>query len=222
MSARNLLGIGMTSQRTRDRLIDRLREQGIADERVLGVLASTPRHIFIDEALAHRAYEDTALPIGHGQTISQPFVVALMTQALLAKSPRTVLEIGTGCGYQTAVLASLVERVYTVERIAALHTKARGHLAELKALNVQARLGDGYEGWTVHAPYDAIIVTAAPPAVPEALLEQLAPDGRLIVPVGRDGVQSLTVIDREDEVFVERVEEHVRFVPLLKGVDSAR
>ena len=220
--AKHLQGIGMTSQRTRDRLIDRLRDQGIVDERVLSVLARTPRHIFIDEALAHRAYEDTALPIGHGQTISQPFVVALMTQAVMAVSPRTILEIGTGCGYQTSVLAALADRIYSVERIAALHSKARGHLAELRVNNVQTLLGDGYQGWSANAPYDAIIVTAAPPSVPEALKAQLAPGGRLIVPVGSDGVQALTVIDRQDDGFVEHIEEHVRFVPLLKGVDSVR
>ena len=213
----DLKGIGMTSQRTRDRLVNRLREQGIQREDVLAQIGSVPRHIFVDEALAHRAYEDTALPIGHGQTISQPFVVALMTELLLEVAPRSVLEIGTGCGYQTAVLARLCERVYTVERIAALEPRARERFAAMGLRNVVSRVGDGYEGWSQHAPFDAIIVTAAPPAVPPKLLEQLAPGGRLIVPVGGGDVQELKVIDRTEEGIEERVHEYVRFVPLKAG-----
>jgi len=210
----------MTSQRTRDRLVERLREQGIHHAGVLQVLSSLPRHFFIDEALAHRAYEDTALPIGLGQTISQPFVVALMTQVLLEQPRARVLEIGTGCGYQTAVLSALVERVYTVERIDALLAKARGHFGELRLRNVSTLLGDGYQGWATNAPFDGIIVTAAPPSIPDALLEQLAPGGRLVVPVGGEGAQSLTVIDRQEDGFVQHVAEQVRFVPLLQGVQK--
>ncbi len=214
----DLKGIGMTSQRTRDRLVRRLREQGIQREDVLAQIGSVPRHIFVDEALAHRAYEDTALPIGHGQTISQPFVVALMTELLLEVAPRSVLEIGTGCGYQTAILARLCERVYTVERVAALEPRARERFAAMRLRNVVCRVGDGYEGWSQYAPFDAIIVTAAPPAVPPRLLEQLAPGGRLVVPVGGGDVQELKVIDRTEDGFEEHVHERVRFVPLKTGI----
>ncbi len=217
MSEVNLSGIGMTSQRTRNRLVARLAEQGIEDERVLQRIATVPRHIFVDEALAHRAYEDTALPIGLGQTISQPFVVALMTQLIMAGAPRSVLEIGTGCGYQTAVLAGLVERVYTVERIEELLKKARSRFAALRMRNIHARLGDGYEGWPVQAPFDAIIATAAPATVPDALLKQLVPGGRLVVPVGGEGVQELRVIEAVDDGWQESVHEQVRFVPMLPG-----
>ncbi len=218
MSNFDLSGIGMTSQRTRDRLVQRLRDQGIQDENVLGQIAAVPRHIFIDEALAHRAYEDTALPIGHGQTISQPFIVALMTQLVLNKTRPRVLEVGTGCGYQTAILAGLCEEVYTVERIEALLHKTRQRFSALGLRNIQVRHGDGYEGWTRFAPFDAILVAAAPAEVPQALLEQLAPGGRLVLPVGGDGVQELRVIDLTDEGLVESVHEYVRFVPLKKGV----
>jgi protein-L-isoaspartate(D-aspartate) O-methyltransferase len=213
----DLKGIGMTSQRTRDRLVARLRERGISNERVLAQIGAIPRHIFIDEALAHRAYEDTALPIGHGQTISQPFIVALMTQLLLERGPQRVLEIGTGCGYQTAILANLCRKVFTIERIEALMPKAKRRFEALGLRNVVAKIGDGYEGWEVHAPFDGIIVTAAPPQVPPALLTQLAEGGRMIVPVGGEGVQELKVIDRTAEGFVEHVHEYVRFVPLVSG-----
>ena len=215
---RDLEGIGMTSRRTRDRLIARLRDRGISDEGVLAAIGSVPRHIFIDEALAHRAYEDTALPVGHGQTISQPFVVALMTQTLLARNPRHVLEVGTGTGYQTAVLAALVHRVLTVERIEALHARARQRLDGLGLDNVRYRLGDGYEGWPAESPFDAILVTAAPREVPQVLLDQLADNGRLVVPVGGDDVQELRVIDRFGDELQMRTVEYVRFVPLLKGI----
>ena len=166
MSRFDLRGIGMTSQRTRDRLVVRLRERGIENERVLGQVASIPRHIFIDEALAHRAYEDTSLPIGHGQTISQPFIVALMTQLLLEVNPLRVLEIGTGCGYQTAILAQLCRKIFSIERIDALHPGAKERLNALGLRNAVTKVGDGYEGWAVHAPFDGIIVTAAPTEVP--------------------------------------------------------
>ena len=214
----NLQGIGMTSQRTRDRLVSRLREQGIDNEKVLAQIGTVPRHIFIDEALAHRAYEDTALPIGHGQTISQPFIVALMTQLLLEVSPQRVLEVGTGCGYQTSLLANLVDKVYTVERIPDLLPKAKARFGALGMRNVLSRVGDGYAGWPVHAPFDAIIVTAAPKEVPLELLAQLDSGGRLVVPVGGDEVQELRVIDQTPQGFVERVHDQVRFVPLMSGV----
>ena len=214
----DLQGIGMTSQRTRDRMVARLREQGILDERVLGAMAQVPRHIFIDEALAHRAYEDTALPIGQGQTISQPFVVAFMTQLLMQVSPRRVLEVGTGCGYQTAILARLVDKVFTIERIAALAPRAKARLDVLGARNVTDIVGDGYEGWAVQAPFDGIVVTAAPAAVPPKLLEQLAEGGRMILPVGADDAQHLKVVDRTEDGFVEQTVDEVRFVPLMQGV----
>ncbi len=218
MSASDRQGIGMTSQRTRDRLVQRLRDKGIADERVLEQIGSVPRHLFIDEALAHRAYEDVALPIGHGQTISQPFVVARMTELLLEAAPQRVLEIGTGCGYQTAVLAALFDRVWTVERIAPLAERARERLGGLGVRNVRFKVGDGYEGWAANAPYDAIIVTAAPETVPDALTGQLADGGRLVIPVGRARQQTLSVVDRRDGDTQARVDDYVRFVPLVKGV----
>jgi protein-L-isoaspartate(D-aspartate) O-methyltransferase len=217
MSDFDLQGIGMTSRRTRDRLAARLREQGISNERVLALIAETPRHIFIDEALAHRAYEDTALPIGHGQTISQPFVVALMTQLLMEVNPRRVLEIGTGCGYQTAILARLCDKVFTIERVEALVPRAQERFAALGLRNVISKVGDGHEGWEVHAPFDGIIVTAAPPQIPEKLLAQLAEGGRMVVPVGAEGVQQLKVIDRTPDGLEESTRESVRFVPLLTG-----
>ena len=213
----DLRGIGMTSQRTRDRLVKRLREHGITDERVLDVIGTIPRHIFIDEAMAHRAYEDTALPIGHGQTISQPFIVALMTQTLLNRARDRVLEIGTGSGYQTAVLAALVKRVFTVERIAPLIERARDRFRALKLRNVRVKYDDGTMGWSEQGPFDGIIVTAAARSVPEALLEQLAVGGRMVIPVGDDNVQELKVIDRTEEGLREDRLEYVRFVPLLRG-----
>ncbi len=217
MSQFDLRGIGMTSQRTRDRLVQRLREHGIDDERVLSVIGAVPRHIFIDEALSTRAYEDTALPIGHGQTISQPFIVALMTKALLNKPRERVLEIGTGSGYQTAVLAALVKRVFTVERIAPLIERARERFRAMKLRNVRVKYDDGNLGWPDQGPFDGIIVTAAARSVPAALLEQLAVGGRLVIPVGDDRTQELKVIDKTEEGFHEESLEYVRFVPLLRG-----
>ena len=211
-------GIGMTSQRTRERLIQRLYEEGLSNARVLEVIRRTPRHLFVDEALAHRAYEDTALPIGHNQTISQPYMVGRMTELLLAAGPLDkVLEIGTGSGYQTAVLAQLVERVFSVERIQVLQDRAKERLAELKLRNVVFRWGDGWEGWNALGPYNGIIVTAAAAQVPQALLDQLAPGGRLVIPVGSGDVQQLLVIVREEDGFSRHVLDAVRFVPLLNG-----
>lgn len=214
-------GIGMTSQRTRERLIERLKEQGITNQRVMDVMRVTPRHLFLDEALSHRAYEDTALPIGHGQTLSQPYVVALMTEILLSLGPRQkVLEIGTGSGYQTAILAQLVGQVYSVERIKPLLDKARERLRKLGLRNVRLYHSDGGFGFPDNAPYDAILSAAAPHEVPEELLHQLAPDGVLVIPVGPGDEQELRVITRDGDSsnFEERVAEQVRFVPLLSGV----
>ena len=209
-------GIGMTSQRTRDRLIRRLREEGIRDDRVLEAIRNVPRHMFVDEALSSRAYEDTALPIGHGQTISQPYIVALMTQALLAgERPKKVLEVGTGSGYQTAVLANLADEIYSVERIEPLMKLARRRLREIGCRNVHIRLSDGSWGWKEHAPYDGIIVTAAPAEVPPALLEQLVPGGRLIIPVGGPSMQELLLVQRTDKGLTQERLELVNFVPLV-------
>ena len=211
-------GIGMTSQRTRERLIQRLYEEGLSNGQVLEVIRRTPRHLFVDEALAHRAYEDTALPIGHNQTISQPFMVARMTGLLLAGGPLDkVMEIGTGSGYQTAVLAQLVERVFSVERIQSLQERAKERLVELNLRNVVFRWGDGWEGWPALAPYNGIIVTAAAAQVPQALLEQLAPGGRLVIPVGAGEEQQLMLIVRDGERYARQVLDPVRFVPLLSG-----
>lgn len=211
-------GIGMTSQRTRERLIQRLYEEGLSNAHVLEVIRRTPRHLFVDEALAHRAYEDTALPIGHNQTISQPYMVGRMTELLLAAGPLDkVLEIGTGSGYQTAVLAQLVERVFSVERIQGLQDRAKERLLELELRNVVFRWGDGWEGWSALAPYNGIIVTAAASTVPQALLDQLAPGGRLVIPVGNGVEQQLLLIMREEHGFSRQVLDAVRFVPLLNG-----
>ncbi len=220
-------GIGMTSQRTRDRLIQRLRDQGITNQRVLNAIRDTPRHLFLDEALAHRAYEDTALPIGHKQTLSQPYIVARMTELLVEHKmpdqgpPRKVLEIGTGSGYQATILAQLVDRVYTIERIQPLLVRARDLLRRLGYRNVIAALSDGDFGWEDYAPYDAIISTAAPREVPQDLLRQLAPGGILVIPVGPEGHQELRVIirDGDSQNFTEDVVEKVRFVPLLSGIE---
>ncbi|MDX5373362.1 MAG: protein-L-isoaspartate(D-aspartate) O-methyltransferase [Pseudomonadaceae bacterium] len=211
-------GIGMTSQRTRERLIERLYEEGLSNPHVLEVIRRTPRHLFVDEALAHRAYEDTALPIGHNQTISQPYIVGRMTELLLAGGPLDkVLEIGTGSGYQTAVLAQLVERVFSVERIQGLQDRAKERLAELRLRNVVFRWGDGWEGWNALGPYNGIIVTAAAAEVPQALLDQLAIGGRLVIPVGAGDVQELLLIVREEDGYSRHVLDLVRFVPLLNG-----
>ena len=214
----NLSGIGMTSQRTRERLLGRLIDQGIDSMEVLDIIRSTPRHIFLDEALSHRAYEDVALPIGHSQTISQPYVVAKMTEALLKSGPLdTVLEIGTGCGYQTAVMAQLAQTVYTVERIKPLLDKAKRNLKLLKLRNINFRHGDGSAGWANNGPYDAIITTAAPQQVPRELFEQLKEGGRLVIPVGGDNQQELQLITRHGREFTAEVLDAVRFVPLLVG-----
>ena len=213
-------GIGLTSQRVRDRLVAQLREMGITSETVLEIISTTPRHLFVDEALASRAYENNALPIGFGQTISQPYVVAAMTQLLLETGPlERVLEIGGGCGYQSAVLSRLASQVYTVERIAALANRLRGRLHELKIGNVRVRHGDGRLGWSVHAPFDAVLVAAAAPAIPQALLEQLAPGGRAVMPVGRQGEQILTLFKRTEAGIEEIPLQRVSFVPLLENVD---
>lgn len=213
-----LLGIGFTSRRTRERLVRRLADAGISDQRVLAAIAETPRHIFVDEALAHRAYEDTALPIGHGQTISQPYVVARMTEALIADGiPDSVLEIGTGCGYQAAILARLVPRVYSVERIRPLLERARERLRRLKLTNVQLKHADGSFGWPEKGPFSGILAAAAPRSVPEGLLEQLAVDGRLVIPVGEGDVQDLVLIRRTTGGFERESLARVRFVPLVSG-----
>ncbi len=212
------VGQGMTSQRVRDRLVERLRETGIRDENVLNAIRTVPRHLFVDEALATRAYEDTALPIGHGQTISQPWVVARMTEALLLDAaPKKVLEIGTGSGYQAAVLAALGLEVYTVERIGDLLRQARKRLRQL-GMNVRSKHDDGRIGWPEHAPYDAIIVTAGAPALVNALIEQLAVGAHLVAPVGGAASQSLVKLTkREDGGVDEQVLAPVVFVPLLSG-----
>ena len=219
MNTANHSGIGMTSARTRDRLVQRLREQGITDLRVLERIRAVPRHIFVDEALASRAYEDTALPIGWGQTISQPFIVAKMTEALLQGGPlRKVLEVGTGCGYQTAVLAPLVERVYSIERVEPLVKRARQRLKELQVRNIRLKHGDGLKGWPTQAPFDGMLVAAAPLTVPEALATQLAIGGRLIVPVGPEGQQLLLRLTRRESGLHREVLCPVAFVPLLSGL----
>ena len=208
----------MTSARTRERLVQRLKEQGIRSEAVLERIRSVPRHLFVDEALASRAYEDTALPIGHGQTISQPFIVARMTEALLdGLDGDTVLEIGTGCGYQTAVLAPFVKRVYSVERVGDLLRKTRQRLRDLNIYNVQFRPGDGWQGWKKYAPYAGIIVAAAASELPEALLAQLAPGGRLVIPIGPPGRQELMLVIRQADHFEQRSLGAVSFVPLVHG-----
>jgi len=218
-----LQGVGMTSRRTRERLIQRLQEDGIKDARVLDAIRNVPRHLFIDEALAHRAYEDTALPIGFSQTISQPYVVARMTELLLAEGvPEKALEIGTGCGYQTAVLAEIIPRIFTVERIAPLLAKAKQRFSQLGLKQVRAQCSDGSLGWPEKGPYNAILSAAAPYSVPQELLDQLAPDGRLVIPVGGDEVQELQLISRlgdSNEFDVVSIEP-VRFVPLLTGVKA--
>ncbi len=218
LSKPNLNGIGMTSQRTRERLIGRLMEQGIKNHRVMDVMRTTARHIFLDEALSHRAYEDVALPIGYGQTISQPYIVARMTEALVNTGEvNRVLEIGTGCGYQTAVMAHLSKEVYSVERIRPLLERARKNLKVLDIRNVELKHADGSLGWPEKGKFDAIITTAAPQQVPNDLLEQLAEGGRLIIPVGGEAGQELRLITRRGDEYTIEVLSKVRFVPLLAG-----
>ena len=208
----------MTSMRTRERLIERLMKEGISNRAVLDAVRNMPRHIFVDEALASRAYEDTALPIGHGQTISQPYIVARMTEVLVSDGPlNKVLEIGTGCGYQTAILARLVKQVYSVERIKALLNQSRNRFLELNLNNISVRYNDGSWGWPEHAPYDGIIVTAAPLEVPTELIEQLEIGGRMVIPVGERSTQHLLLIRRTSNGYEEEVLEKVRFVSLLGG-----
>lgn len=214
----NHRGIGMTSQRTRNRLILRLKKQGITNLDVLTVMKNLPRHMFVDEALASRSYEDTALPIGHGQTISQPFIVAIMTEIMLADLPRKkVLEVGTGSGYQTAVLSQLVEQVFSVERISLLQNQAHERFQKLQLHNIKLKHSDGSWGWQQHAPYDGIMVTCGSEQIPDELLRQLAPEGRLLIPVGDGAGQSLRVIDRNGDMFEETEMNAVSFVPLLSG-----
>ena len=214
-------GIGMTSARTRDRLVQRLREQGITNLAVLDRIRNLPRHIFVDEALGSRAYEDTALPIGFGQTISQPYIVARMTEALLEGPPLSkVLEVGTGCGYQTAVLAPLVTKLYSIERIEPLLARAKLRLEELELKNVRLKHGDGTQGWKSLAPFDGILVAAAPLSVPEALLQQLQVGGRLIVPVGPEGRQELMRFTRKENRIDRQSLGPVAFVPLLGGITA--
>ncbi|MGF1643929.1 MAG: protein-L-isoaspartate(D-aspartate) O-methyltransferase [Thiotrichales bacterium] len=218
-------GIGMTSRRTRERLVQRLRDEGIEQPRVLEALLTVPRHLFVDEALASRAYEDVALPIDEGQTISQPFIVARMTELVLQVEPppRKVLEIGTGSGYQAAVLAQLVPEVFSVERVARLYDQARQRLRAIGCGNVRLKHADGILGWRNEAPFDAIIVTAATSHIPESLLEQLRVGGRLIAPVGaNDAVQQLTVVTRTEHGFVDEAMLPVVFVPLLPGREERR
>jgi protein-L-isoaspartate(D-aspartate) O-methyltransferase len=212
-------GIGMTSQRTRERLIRRLEEAGIRSPVVLDLMRRLPRHLFVDEALSSRAYEDSALPIGHGQTISQPYTVARMTEALLARgTPDTVLEIGTGSGFQTAVLASLVRRVYSVERVGPLLEEARKRLRALKLRNVRLRHSDGGLGWPEYAPFGAILVTAAPEGIPRVLVSQLAIGGCMVLPIGQGGRQVLVRVVRTEDGYFHDILEPVTFVPLLGGI----
>ncbi len=212
-------GIGMTSRRTRGRLVERLRAEGIRDERVLEAIREVPRHIFVDEALSSRAYEDTALPIGAGQTISQPYVVARMTEALLAGGLlNRVLEVGTGCGYQTAILARFAVEVYSIERIESLLSQARQRMHDLNIRNVHMRHGDGEKGWQEHAPFDGILVAAAPATVPAALIHQLGDGGRLVIPLGHGGAQDLKLITRLGDQLEEQILERVAFVPMVSGL----
>ncbi|MBL6812444.1 MAG: protein-L-isoaspartate(D-aspartate) O-methyltransferase [Luminiphilus sp.] len=208
----------MTSQRTRERLIQRLMDQGITRFEVLEAIRSVPRHLFVDEALAHRSYEDTALPIGYGQTLSQPYVVARMSELALAQGrPKKVLELGSGSGYQTAILASLVDEICAIERIKPLLERARKQLRALRVRNVRLRHGDGLDGWASEAPFDLILGAAAPEHLPTQLLEQLAPGGRLILPVGGER-QQLMMVTATPEGYVEEVIEEVNFVPMVRGV----
>jgi protein-L-isoaspartate(D-aspartate) O-methyltransferase len=218
---KNPSGVGMTSERTRRRVVERLRAQGIVDARVLDAMAAVPRHLFVEEALASRAYEDTALPIGFGQTISQPYVVARMIQVLLEKAPGKILEVGTGCGYQAAVLARVFPEVYSIERIKGLHERARANLLGLRLKNLRLAHGDGYAGLEKAAPFQSIILAAAPREVPEALRRQLAPGGRMVLPLAqfgnRGGAQRLMLVERSGRGFLESELDAVRFVPMEAG-----
>jgi protein-L-isoaspartate(D-aspartate) O-methyltransferase len=214
-------GIGMTSLRTRERMIKRLAEQGISNKRILEVMRDTPRHIFMDEALSSRAYEDTSLPIGYNQTISQPYIVAKMTEVLLGSvgKLKKVLEIGTGCGYQTAILAQLVDHVYSVERLLPLQRKAKLHLGELKFRNISYLHGDGNLGWSDYAPFDGILVSAAPAEIPAMLLEQLSIGGVMVIPTGSSGMQVLQRVTRTPSGYEKENLEAVTFVPFLSGTE---
>lgn len=214
-------GLGMAGSRSRDRLLQQLRDDGIGDKRVLEAVAKVPRHRFIDEALASRAYDNTALPIGFGQTISQPYVVARMTEQLLAGGTvRSVLEVGSGCGYQTAILAELVDQVYSIERLQPLHVQARARLRELGYTRVWLTHGDGHLGWADHAPYDGILVTAATDSVPQPLLRQLKPGGRMVIPVGPPRSQILRCIVRNSDGYASMDLDAVSFVPLVSGTQA--
>ena len=214
-----LQGIGMTSLRTRERMVKRLSEQGIYNEKILEIMRDTPRHIFMDESLASSAYEDTALPIGYNQTISQPYIVAKMTELLLGASSHLgkVLEIGTGCGYQTAILAQLVDHVYTIERILPLQRKAKSHLWDLKLKNISYLYNDGNAGWPDYAPFDGILASAAPAEIPAQLLQQLAIGGVMIIPIGKNGQQILQRVTRRSSGYDIEKLETVTFVPFLSG-----
>ena len=212
------LGIGMTSQRTRNRMVDRLREKGINNEKVLEAMAKVPRHLFMDEAMSHRAYEDTALPINHGQTISQPWVVAKMTEIVVEENPKKVLEIGTGSGYQAAILGQVVDQVFSVERIDDLTKTARRRFIKLGYMNIRCKTGDGFKGWENEAPYDLIIATAAPENIPNGLLQQLKVGGIMLLPLGDNRKQNLVKIRKTENGFDKEVMDAVMFVPFLQGV----
>jgi protein-L-isoaspartate(D-aspartate) O-methyltransferase len=216
---RSLQGIGMTSLRTRERMIKRLSEQGIQNKKILEIMRDTPRHIFMDEALASRAYEDTALPIGYNQTISQPYIVAKMTELIMGSSGHLgkVLEIGTGCGYQTAILAQLVDHVYSIERILPLQRKAKSYLWDLKLKNISFLYGDGNLGWSDYAPFDGILASAAPAEIPQQLLQQLTLGGVMIIPIGQSGQQTLQRVTRTTNGYDIEELEAVTFVPFLTG-----
>ena len=212
---------GFTFRRVREEMIENLLEMGIKDFRVLDAMAQIPRHIFIDEALRSRAYENRSLTIGYQQTISQPYIVAKMTEALIKnRTLKNVLEVGTGCGYQTIIMAQFTKRIYTIERINGLLTRARERFQQLRFSNIRSKHADGNIGWSEHAPFDGIIVAAAPTGVPEALLEQLAVNGRLIIPVGKTGEQKLLLFTREEEGYEKKIIDSVSFVPMIGGVDT--
>lgn len=211
-------GIGMTSERTRRRLIDQVREMGVSDKKVLDVMLALPRHLFIDEALSNRAYDNISLPIGFGQTISQPYIVGLMTQTLFNQPRSKVLEIGTGCGYQTAVLAPLCDEVISIERILKLHRRARDLLYDLRIRNVKFRHGDGFMGMSDYAPFDGILAAAVSEDIPEDLVLQLGEGGRIVMPVGRGEQQVLLVADKTSTGLKKKEIEAVRFVPRLAGL----